>query len=59
MGELAAALCVGVAENHAFNDWNKRAAPLVTRVVLYLNGQLLEPAQEDEVMMLVRRDHEL
>ena len=51
--ELAASLCVGLAKNHPFNDGNKRTALLVTRAFLYLNGQLLEPAQDDEVMTLV------
>jgi len=51
--QLAASLGVGLAKNHAFNDGNKRTALLTTRVFLYLNGQLLEPAQDDEVMTIV------
>jgi death-on-curing protein len=51
--QLAASLGVGLAKNHAFNDGNKRTALLTTRVFLYLNGQLLEPAQDDEVMTFV------
>ena len=51
--ELAAALCVGVARNHPFNDGNKRTALLATRAFLYLNGQELEPSQQDEVATLV------
>jgi death on curing protein len=47
--ELAAALCFGVAKNHPFNDGNKRTALLSTRAFLYLNGQVLEPSQQDEV----------
>ncbi len=50
---LAAALCVGIAKNHPFNDGNKRAALLVTRAFLYLNGQELEPTQADEVATFV------
>jgi death on curing protein len=50
---LAAALCVGIAKNHPFNDGNKRTALLVTRASLYLNGQELEPSQADEVATLV------
>jgi death on curing protein len=50
---LAAALCVGIAKNHPFNDGNKRTALLVTRAFLYLNGQELEPSQADEVTTLV------
>jgi len=51
--ELAAALCVGIARNHPFNDGNKRTALLTTRAFLYLNGQELEPSQQDEVATLV------
>jgi death on curing protein len=51
--KLAATLCIGIAMNHPFNDGNKRTALLVTRAFLYLNGQELEPAQEDEVATLV------
>jgi death-on-curing protein len=51
--ELAAALCVGIAKNHPFNDGNKRTALLATRAFLYLNGQELEPPQADEVTTLV------
>ena len=50
---LAAALCVGIAKNHPFNDGNKRTALLATRAFLYLNGQELEPSQADEVATLV------
>jgi death on curing protein len=50
---LAAALCVGVAKNHPFNDGNKRTALLATRAFLYLNGKELEPSQTDEVATLV------
>lgn len=50
---LAAALCVGIAKNHPFNDGNKRTALLVTRAFLYLNRQELEPSQADEVATLV------
>jgi death-on-curing protein len=51
--ELAAALCVGIAKNHPFNDANKRTALLATRAFLYLNGRELEPSQPDEVTTLV------
>jgi death-on-curing protein len=50
---LAASLCVGLAKNHAFHDGNKRTALLATRAFLYLNGQILEPPQDEEVMTLV------
>ena len=51
--ELTASLCFGVAKNHPFNDGNKRTALLSTRAFLYLNGQVLEPAQQDEVATMV------
>ena len=51
--QLAAALCVGLAKNHPFNDGNKRSALLATRAFLYLNSHELEPVQSDEVATLV------
>lgn len=51
--ELAASLCFGVAKNHPFNDGNKRTALLSTRAFLYLNGKVLEPAQQDEVATML------
>ena len=51
--ELAAAMCIGIAKNHPFNDGNKRTALLATRAFLYLNGQELEPSRADEVTTLV------
>ena len=51
--ELAASLCFGVAKNHPFNDGNKRTALLSTRAFLYLNGKVLEPAQQEEVATML------
>jgi death-on-curing protein len=51
--ELAASLCFGVAKNHPFNDGNKRTALLSTRAFLCLNGQVLEPGQQDEVATML------
>lgn len=51
--ELATSLCFGIAKNHPFNDGNKRTALLSTRAFLYLNGQMLEPVQQDEVATLL------
>jgi death on curing protein len=51
--ELAASLCVGLAKNHPFVDGNKRTALLAGRAFLFLNGYLLEPAEEDEVLTVV------
>ena len=39
---LAAALCFGIARNHAFIDGNKRTAAVVCETFLVLNGQTLE-----------------
>lgn len=51
--QLAAALCFGVTKDHPFNDGNKRTALLSTRAFLYLNGQILEPEQKDEVATML------
>jgi death-on-curing protein len=51
--ELAASLCFGLAKNHSFVDGNKRTALLAARAFLFVNGYLLEPAEEDEVLTLV------
>lgn len=51
--DLAAALCFGIAKNHPFNDGNKRTALLSTRAFLYLNREVLEPAQQDEVSTML------
>ncbi len=51
--DLAASLGVGLAKNHAFNDGNKRTALLATRAFLFLNGQIFEPAEKDEVLTIV------
>jgi death on curing protein len=51
--DLAASLGVGIAKNHAFSDGNKRTALLSTRAFLFLNGQVLEPKEEDEVLTMV------
>jgi len=50
--DLAAALCLGIAKNHAFVDGNKRTALLCARAFLFLNGWAFEPAEEDEVRLL-------
>jgi death-on-curing protein len=50
---LAASLGIGLARNHAFSDGNKRTALLATRAFLFLNGQLLEPQEEDEVVTMI------
>ncbi len=51
--ELAATLCVDLERNHAFNDGNERTALVSTRAFLFLNGHVLEPQEEDEVMIMI------
>lgn len=51
--ELAASLCFGLAKNHPLVDGNKRTALLAARAFLFVNGYLLEPAEEDEVLTIV------
>jgi death-on-curing protein len=51
--QIAATMCIGIVKDHPFSDGNKRTALLTTRAFLYLNGQELEPRQDDEVMTLV------
>jgi death on curing protein len=51
--ELAASLCFGLAKNHPFVDGNKRTALLAARAFLFVNGYLLEPAEDDEVLTIV------
>jgi death-on-curing protein len=50
---LAGALCVGIAKNHPFLDGNKRTALLSTRAFLFLNSQVLEPPEAEEVETMV------
>ena len=51
--DLTAALCVGIVKNHPFLDGNKRTGLLVARAFLFLNGQVFEPTEVDEVNMMV------
>jgi death on curing protein len=51
--ERAATLCVGIVKNLPFIDGNKRTALLATRAFLFLNGYVLEPTEEDEVLTMV------
>ncbi len=48
--ELAASYAIGLANNHAFVDGNKRAALLVTGLFLYLNRYKLSVSQADATM---------
>ncbi len=51
--DLAAAYCAGIVKNHPFIDGNKRAGDLAIRAFLRLNGQLYEPEEAEEVVMIV------
>jgi death-on-curing protein len=50
---LAASLAFGVVKNHPFLDGNKRTGLLAARAFLFLNGQVFEPAESDEVNTMV------
>jgi death-on-curing protein len=50
---LAAALYFGVVKNRPFFDGNKRTGLLSARAFLFLNGQVFEPTEVDEVTMMV------
>lgn len=45
--QLAAAMCIGLAQNHPFMDGNKRVALLATYTFLALNGLELEANETD------------
>jgi death-on-curing protein len=51
--DLTAALCCGIVKNHPFLDGNKRTGLLSARALLFLNDQVFEPAEVDEVTMMV------
>lgn len=46
-------LCFGIVKNHPFLDGNKRTGLLSAHALLFLNGQVFEPAEVDEVTMMV------
>lgn len=51
--ELAATYAHGIVRNHPFLDGNKRTAFTVARVFLAINGQDLQPPEEEVVVMTV------
>lgn len=51
--DLAAALCFGIVQNQPFLNGNKRTGLLLAHTLLFLNGQVFEPAEVDEVTMMV------
>ena len=51
--DLAAALCFGIVKSFPFLDGNKRTGLLSVRALLFLNGQVFEPTEVDEVTMIV------
>jgi len=44
---LAASYCFGISRNHPFVDGNKRAAHVVARTFLLLNGQNIRVTQDE------------
>jgi death-on-curing protein len=51
--DLAAAYGTGIVKNHPFLDGNKRTGLLSIRAFLFANGWLFEPAEVDQVTMMV------
>jgi death-on-curing protein len=51
--DLVAASGVGIVKNHPFVDGNKRTALLSTRAFLFLNRWILEPAEAEEVQVML------
>lgn len=50
---LAASYGLGLVQNHAFVDGNKRAAFLAVGLFLYLNGYRLTASQADATLMVM------
>lgn len=50
---FAAAYCHGIVSNHPFVDGNKRTGLLATVAFLQINGYRLNPAQADEVAVIL------
>lgn len=50
--ELAAAYAHGIVQNHPFVDGNKRAAFVIARVFLGINGLAFDPPEEEAVVMV-------
>ena len=50
---LAASYTSGIAQNHPFEDGNKRAAFLATGLFLYLNGYRLNASQADATITVL------
>ena len=53
LSRLAASNCFGIARNHPFVDGNKRAAYVVARVFLLLNGSNITPVENDIVSTML------
>ncbi|WP_459554564.1 type II toxin-antitoxin system death-on-curing family toxin [Lacunimicrobium album] len=51
--ELAAAYAFGIARNHPFTDGNKRAAYLVMRTFLILNGLDMEASEDEKYDLMI------
>lgn len=50
--QLASACAYGIARNHPFVDGNKRAAVVLIRAFLHLNGWHFSPDQAEGVVMI-------
>ena len=53
IASLAAAYAFGIAKNHPFVDGNKRAALLVMRTFLILNGSDINASPEDKYLTIL------
>ncbi len=50
---MAAALCIAICKINVFEDGRKRVALLAANAFLFLNGWAFDPAQTDEVEIMV------
>jgi death-on-curing protein len=53
LSDLAASYAYGLAKNHGYVDGNKRIAFVAMGVFLYLNGLLLEAADDDAIAAMI------
>lgn len=54
VADCAAAYAYGLSRNHPFIDGNKRTAFVAAELFLFLNGQVLEAADADCVLTMLR-----
>ncbi|MHB0954435.1 MAG: type II toxin-antitoxin system death-on-curing family toxin [Allorhizobium sp.] len=53
VGTLAAAVCVGIAKGHGFNDGNKRAAFIALNIQLGILGYMLVCTQQEAFKVIL------